>query len=393
MRVLMIIGSIALANAMGGCDNECSNHGKCVEQGRCECYPNFGIGEDAAFLPGDCSSRVCEYSPAWSDGPSDTGLRHKYSECGGKGICNRETGECQCVDGYEGSSCQRSSCPNDCSGNGRCQYIEEFGFGSGTNDNVGAFADIMEQGYQTVFDHYGWDKGKTRGCLCDPEFSDVDCSKRICPYGNDPGANRKNMAADANVQVQKIYFRSYDDKNDYNSGADKFLGRTFALIFKTKLNETYATGPINYLKPRTTTNNVGYAGDCRDMTLDIQTQLQSFPGRPIDEVKVACDCEAEVSQMNDAFFFTSCNVSFTGDRVQGQQNLLMVLTEECLEGCTPQITGLDLKVDILQVSEIQSSDANSWECSNRGKCDYDTGICHCYDGYYGHNCNNNHKLV
>ncbi|CAM9250601.1 unnamed protein product [Laminaria digitata] len=26
------------------------------------------------------------------------------------------------------------------------------------------------------------------------------------------------------------------------------------------------------------------------------------------------------------------------------------------------------------------------DCSNRGTCDYETGLCDCYTGYYGHNC-------
>ena len=45
---------------------------------------------------------------------------HFYSECSNKGMCDRVTGECACYDGYTGSSCQRTVCPNDCSGSGDC---------------------------------------------------------------------------------------------------------------------------------------------------------------------------------------------------------------------------------------------------------------------------------
>ena len=38
------------------------------------------------------------------------------------------TGVCECFPGYEGKACQRSSCPNTCSGHGRCEYIENLGY-------------------------------------------------------------------------------------------------------------------------------------------------------------------------------------------------------------------------------------------------------------------------
>ena len=45
-------------------------------------------------------------------------------ECSDAGICDRDTGACTCFDGYDGSACQRSACPNDCSGHGQCRSNE-----------------------------------------------------------------------------------------------------------------------------------------------------------------------------------------------------------------------------------------------------------------------------
>lgn len=36
-----------------------------------------------------------------------TNTGHYYMECSNKGICNRDSGVCECFDGYEGSACQR----------------------------------------------------------------------------------------------------------------------------------------------------------------------------------------------------------------------------------------------------------------------------------------------
>ena len=58
-----------------------------------------------------------------------TNTAHEYVECAGKGICDRDAGECSCFPGYEGSACQRASCPGGkegvCSGHGTCKSIKD----------------------------------------------------------------------------------------------------------------------------------------------------------------------------------------------------------------------------------------------------------------------------
>merc|ERR1712072_598089 len=77
---------------------------------------------------GDCSERICPFEFAWVDTPDATGAHHKYTECASKGICDRETGQCECFAGYEGKACQRTTCPNSCSGHGQCEYIENMAY-------------------------------------------------------------------------------------------------------------------------------------------------------------------------------------------------------------------------------------------------------------------------
>ncbi len=95
--------------------------------------------------------------------------------------------------------------------------------------------------------------------------------------------------------------------------------------------------------------------------------------------------------------FVRVNVTFTGNAVQGPQHLLTVEDFECQAGCTPKITGLNAETRYSKansnVTEIRLADYNSYECGRRGKCDYSTGLCACFLGYTGDNCNTLTTLV
>ena len=50
-------------------------------------------------------------NPVDSQGNILANSAHEYMECSNKGVCDRERGMCTCFNGYEGSACQRASCP------------------------------------------------------------------------------------------------------------------------------------------------------------------------------------------------------------------------------------------------------------------------------------------
>lgn len=91
-----------------------------------------------------------------------TETAHDYAECSNKGFCDRSIAECECLSGYEGSACQRMSCPVfqnlECGGKGMCRTIEELA--RLTNDNM----------YKL------WDKDVSTACHCDPGFYGPACS-------------------------------------------------------------------------------------------------------------------------------------------------------------------------------------------------------------------------
>lgn len=183
--------SIQLINSE--CPNGCSGHGSCGYKDMCTCYKNY--------QGSDCSERICPFGYAHADTlkgdlnmngdlsstnvqsqvylsgmnealSTDIDEAHFYMECSNKGLCDRETGDCACFEGYEGSSCQRASCPNQCSGHGTCESIGEFAtYGDGS---------LITKSYNL------WDKKATYGCKCDPLFFGADCSLRNCKVGADP---------------------------------------------------------------------------------------------------------------------------------------------------------------------------------------------------------------
>lgn len=359
-HILVLATIVSLANA--ACDNNCSGHGTCMTDDVCKCYDNWGVG--LSHDSGDCSDRVCPYELAWVDNPDKTGDFHRYAECSNRGLCNRESGECQCFDGYEGKACQRTTCPNDCSGHGTCEYIEDMWYAATWND-------YSAQGFNSdpkTFAYRNWDRRKIRGCVCDATYGDVDCSKRLCPSGTDVLDIRDDLTLSLRYQKQYITFQPQIYRSSLNQS-------TFALTFKSQLNESFTTIPI-----------VFDLTDMNDFVHDIQLALLKLPNRVIDGVTVSASTSG-----GDIDGSVSVTVTFTGDSVQGKQNLLVVEDYECGAGCTPKLDGLNLATRLSKpssnVTESQAADYNSYECGRRGKCDYNTGLCQCFTGYTGDNCN------
>ncbi|KAG3033523.1 hypothetical protein PC121_g5859 [Phytophthora cactorum] len=177
--------------------NDCSGHGTCTLLSKvCICNSGWGAPTDVAdYKSPDCSTRVCPSNYAWNSIPTSTTTAHDIIvECSAMGVCNRSTGTCKCFSGFEGSACERMSCPNDCSDRGTCMSMR----------NMAAAKNALPISPPTTYgdDPFSstWDADRIFGCVCDSgwavgtasgelqatEYFGADCSKRHCPIGNDP---------------------------------------------------------------------------------------------------------------------------------------------------------------------------------------------------------------
>ena len=211
MKLLIAAALIALAE--GACPNSCSGHGTCNAYDQCTCYMESaqnetewkGLTNAAEWTGADCSQRTCARGISWTKVAADgtasvtdsTGAtlldgqcdHSEESECSDQGVCDRSTGICSCFAGYEGSACQRTSCPNDCSGHGTCRTNEDFAYDfSIAKSSQTTSTDT----FNTFFSEYiatysgAWDSGKHMGCKCDAGYRGADCSLVECPSSTDP---------------------------------------------------------------------------------------------------------------------------------------------------------------------------------------------------------------
>jgi len=302
------------------------------------------------------------------------------------------------------------SCPNDCSGHGTCEYIEELTFGSVAGDYFGDQIDteptIMSivktaKTFSDTADEM-WDFHKSMACKCDPGFIDVDCSRRMCPKANDVMDERLNIADEMKYQIQNItmFAAGYDGSGNESEIAE-FYSKSFALTFTTTLNESFTTRPIMIGAAVSGANPVTVEDVEKTLADDLTVALKGLPNKVITNVNVNTTLGYQTIELTKKdIAFLNIEVEFVGASVMGPQNLLTVEAEKCWDGCTPKITGLDLLStisgggqDLSFVTEKQAADYNNYECGRRGKCDYDKGLCECFEGFTGEACSIQTALV
>ncbi|KAG6606483.1 Teneurin-1 [Phytophthora cinnamomi] len=287
-------------------------------------------------------------------------------------------------------------CPNDCSGHGTCEFIEEL-----AADN---FHKLI--GGNPSITYALWDQEKIMGCVCDANFQGHDCSLRTCPKGDDPlTPNQFDM-------VQAIVISA--------------AGGTGFLTYYDPYGNAYTTEKITF----------GAVLGTNDATTcaNIQTALQRLPNNVLNTVSVqvatrfyAFTRADPTSSMgtgtttqvyNDNGAGTQnkviCEIQFLAEPgTTGYQNLLdcNVLTHNDPGGQHPMSAGItgagastcevyevypvnvDLSALIADGTTAYRPLTELVECSGRGSCDYTSGSCTCFAGHMGLACESQEALV
>jgi hypothetical protein len=185
-----------------------------------------------------------------------------------------------------------------------------------------------------------------------------------------------------------------------NQGPEDHNGE-FALTFRSTLNEEFTTPTLNVY----------------NLTeLSVEEALNSLPNKVIEEAEVTL--YRNLSKYNNTAYggrknyqhypYTAANnyswydtdlivlISYSGSMTTGNQYALECRTAYCGAGCQPKLEhALDLKrgSECTVVNDFTPAYGMHMECSGRGSCDYDTGICKCFEGYTDEYCATQTSLI
>merc|ERR1711968_298061 len=227
------------------------------------------------------------------------------------------------------------------------------------------------------------------------------CDKRMCPKGDDPLTTESADGVTEKYEVQSIIVGDGDDANK----ADGF----FTLSFTDAYGNDWTTRPIRVTDPDnfgvTTGNANTDVGKAQDVTaLEVREALMEIPNHVFDDVEVNWKKVTENYDASNTAHYNQYTITFISPATSGAQSLLRCNFKGCdFDGCQPRFTGIGSLDNVGDkssrkcvvrgyIESVQTGDgassgtAENAECSNRGICNTDDGVCECFDGYTGEAC-------
>jgi len=337
-------------------------------------FATSNIEKDWVFTPSTASHIITKYPTNGVETTNGKQLQcqkdttfdnqHVYRECGGRGLCDRSTGECKCFPSFTGEGCRRTTCPNDCSGHGQCRTDANSFYYIGQTPKVPYGTQIPAYSKARGASTWGihWPLLKYQQCHCDAGYEGDDCSLRQCPRGDDP---ETECNTDRGEDIQRLTCK-------FATGVKKAF---FQLRFTDQFGGEYDTRPIKVdIEGLTAAQNAN----------SIQDALEALPNFAIPQVEVDFDDTSKTDPKID--------VKFTDGHNTGKQQILMYkATAPCASGSQPlfrtTVVNGDLTCSVKRTPLKEGANyRESSTCSNRGICDQSTGRCNCFDGFFGLAC-------
>lgn len=327
-----------------------SGAGECKREVKDAIFTQTQYGE---WTGADCSKRTCPRGTSWTtlgEHHVISGVQQNYIcshnpnvECSDQGLCDRATGLCECFPGYTGNACQRTECPDDCSGHGTCRSNKDFAYDwavAKTNQLLQTHesTERFNENYVATYDN-AWDSGHLYGCKCDTGYRGTNCAMIECPSSNDPLDDKCSVEEDElsveNFQVQK--FAATGSQGWREAYVDSTAIEQTPDLCNTPANIGDATGAL-----------------CAAVTGPNGEKCTFTPASTTPIAPARCE------QIGVWEFHAP------GDKNAHFYNGMVY-------ACFGAMSGMD--------------------CSGRGLCDYSTGQCACFSGYSGTACSKIEELV
>ena len=360
LLVVLLFCIFASSVVYAFCPNGCSGHGVCTPENSCTCDSNYrsDIASPHRYLAADCSALRCPYDKAWVDkawGNVTTNMAHssKGAECSNAGYCNRGTGICECLAGYEGQACQRQK--SACNGNGIVMTMSGLYTVYSTEMYYNTLQIVNADNVNDTFS--SWEADRLTSCVCDRGFTGPHCEMRMCPKGDDPLTHMSDFYT-INIHVAATHGT---------------LGGYVHLIFN---GETLI-----------------FPADHGDWSL---TQCKESFEKTFSAIgEVRCTRGSQIDARGSIIHTVSIrkwnmypyeNNIYTNDGAKSGPMLGKWLCKTKYITGDENLTPDDDTASCVITEPVVASLPEYDYCSNRGICNFNTGQCNCYADFTNPNC-------
>jgi hypothetical protein len=232
-------------------------------------------------------------------------------------------------------------------------------------------------------------------CLCDPGFSGIDCSERVCPRGADPLLNDARWCGHTACawEVQSFTLQKTGTTTYTLSLTDALNVTHVALATVDTAGNTYN----GYVDPASATFADVLPDPATTIAGQLMAALRATPGGVMQQVEVWPAAAVGTSPQDLTFRVTFVNMP-------GNQDLLTLGVYAGNGGLTCNPDHSSYAADTASgscaaagaskaVVRVTVGNRPETECASRGNCDAKTGVCKCFTGFYGAACENQNALA